>query len=69
MDTQEQILDVLQKIERNQRLLVKVVLSGRALSLPYSQAKELTPEQLADLGSKSDDSKSYTVIAASGGKS
>ena len=47
------IADVLAKIERNQRLHTKVVLGTRVLTLPYSQAKDLTKEQIAELGSKS----------------
>jgi hypothetical protein len=55
----EQVVDVLkdikvllEKIERNQRFHTKVVLGTRVLTLPYSQAKDLTPEQLAELGVK-----------------
>jgi hypothetical protein len=47
------INETLGKIERNQRLYTKVVLGNRTLSVPYSQVKDMTPEESDEFGGKS----------------
>jgi hypothetical protein len=48
IDVLKDALETLNKIERNQRFQTKVALSGRALTVPASQAKE-TSEQMEAL--------------------
>ena len=46
------ISETLTKVERNQRLHTKVVLGSRVLSVPFSQAKDLTREDISAFGGK-----------------